>query len=165
MIVVLFYNSPTPVTFISRMRAPERVSFFTNHIMLLRVTRVSAPRHCTTRERHCEEERRSIIEIYCTRYARVTVLSFGKITWCHSLSGKGSPQLKPRKMHTITLELSRMHTLIFSERVRRDCYAIVTHKSRFTPIVLLIEHAISSSDRIPKLTENNCLHSYLCNQK
>ena len=65
-----------------------RVPFFTNHIMLLRITRVSASRHCTTRKRHCEEERRSIIEIYCTRYARVTVLSFGKITWCHSLLKK-----------------------------------------------------------------------------
>jgi len=55
--------------------------------------------------------------------------------------------LKPRKMHTITLELSRLHTLIFVERVKRD--ATVTHKSRFTPIALLIERAISSSDRIP----------------
>lgn len=40
-----------------------------------------------------------------------------------------------------------MYTLILVERVRRD--ASVTHKSRFTLVVLLIERAISSWDQIP----------------
>lgn len=57
----------------------ESYNAFMKHI-----TRVSERRHYTTRERHCQEERRSIIEIYCTVMRAVTVLSFGKITRHHS---------------------------------------------------------------------------------
>lgn len=106
------------------------------------------------------------------RYTCATVLRFGKITRCHSLSfslpsfslslslGKRARCWNPVKC--IRLPSScRECTLILVERVRRE--ATVTHKSRFTPVASLIERAISSSFRTFRLENGNYCYLHLSN--